>query len=269
MANEGIGAWEAGHAETIRAVLARIDDLPGLPRTPRWIVGGVLILLSLPLAGASIRYGGTGGFGNAAALIVIGLALLTWSRLLGRDELDHESFTSTSVVLLGRPTDLLVAQVLAAAVMVINIAVAQIGNAWWAAIVVLLLTPLLYGTPRRWLAVGLGGIASFYLLYLWAVTDISYIIDRNQAVREIFSFTYFMPTSIAWTVLVLALVPQLQLIRFGRFGLGRLKGDIRIHFAGLRVSLALTSAVLLCCAWETAWLLIYAPRWIPGLLLDS
>ena len=134
---------------------------------------------------------------------------------------------------------------------------ADIDAAFWAGLATLSLAPLLFGTERRLPSLMLAVAATLYLLYEWSMKyDIVYQIKVARYALEI--PTLIVPVgAIASTMLVLALVPQLRIIRFGRLGIGQLIGDINVRFFGCEVLAAFSSAVLICCVWQVAWPLMY------------
>jgi hypothetical protein len=244
---------------------ARLAELPSLSRKAAVGLAVIFLLLSIPVGTHFVRYGGLASFHGAASLLVLAAASLTWPRLLRTNDEEVRTAKSTAggatLVFLGYGTNLLVVQSMALIVMFISALTGEIDQAWWAAVVAVGVAVILDGTERRLLSIMLGTAGALYIVYLWFVRDLMYEIESSQLARA--TPQLIVPVgAILWTMAVLAAFPQLQVMRLGRLGLGRLRGDTHVNLMGSRVPIFFTSALLLCCAWVTAQILFSAPKWL-------
>lgn len=269
-ANIVIANWESLHADRLKRLKARLQIARPMPRLPRMLIGGALLALSIPILPEWMRQGGFASARDILSLWMVGLVLLTWPFLYHEKREEKtvtitESSSDSSLRFLGYENNLAVIQTVAVAIAIVSGLRGEIDQAWYACIVGAVLTPILRSSKVRAISVALGVIAALYFLYLFAVSDIGYRIQADQYARSIPQFV--IPIApIVWIMIVIAAIPQLQIPRLNRFGIGRLRGDVTVGVFGTRVTVAFASAVLICCAWRVTWLLWYAPGWLPASL---
>lgn len=99
-----------------------------------------------------------------------------------------------------------------------------------------------------------------YLVYSWLNHDLSYSIQANAYSRTWSGFV--VPVEPIVTILMLlAIIPQLQLLALNSIGIGRMKGDLAAQLFGSTVPIALTSTIVLLSGWVALEALVYAPSW--------
>jgi hypothetical protein len=67
---------------------------------------------------------------------------------------------------------------------------------------------------------------------------------------------------IFWIVAGAAVFPQLQLIRWGRFRVGAIKGDVVVSNSGSPVLLAFGSAIVLAAVITTIYAVVQVSNWL-------
>lgn len=268
--NAQMGAWEQKYAAAVAGVTSSLPANLRLHPTLRLALGCMALLVSIPAY--IVWFGPHGGFaaGRAAlALTIVGIALLLGASLLKQPKplietrLPGEPF----VIFANRASNLATAQLIAVLATIAWAVRAEIDEAWWSAIVVVGFTPVLLRSKAHIASIVMGTAGGFYLVYAFAVSDIGYTIASNAYARTLPE--YIVPIGlIAWTMIVIALFPQLQILQLGNVGIGRFKGDTQIRLFGSTTPVAITSAVLLVSTYAAIVQLIYLPRWI-GVALSS
>lgn len=271
--NAKVAAWEASHPE-LRARLHGLHGWPdSLPRSVRVGLGSVLLALTVPLTVVWMGpYGGWAAGRGALASAVIGSALLLGARTFRKDQNEFQKRMeatpgSPAVWVLGFPINIAALQLFALLVMIVSAWRSEIDRAWYAGLLTAAMGLVLHRTQARWASVGMAALGVIYLLYDFASRNLAYEISSNAAARAAPAF--LIPFELIWwTVMLIALFPQLQLLRVGRLGVGRFRGDFQTHLFGVPVTLALGSSVLILCAWLAADALFNAPSWIAA-AIDS
>ncbi|HEX8580651.1 MAG TPA: hypothetical protein VF655_13790 [Allosphingosinicella sp.] len=143
----------------------------------------------------------------------------------------------------------------------------EIHAAWYAALITVALTPLLYKTNARLSTLVMGGLAALYLLYLVAVWDIGYEIEADGAAMAMPQFVVPFARFL-WVMAFTAVFPQVQLVRLGAAGIGRFRGDFQVRLFGSFVPVALASSVLLVCSVHAVTQVWAALQWA-GRLVSS
>lgn len=269
-ANTAISHWESLNADRTKRLTTRLQIVLPMPRLLRRTIGGVLLALSIPIVPEWMRHGGFASARDILSLWIVGFAVLTWPYLYHAKREEEavattDSSSDSSLRLLGYENNIAVIQIMAVAIATVSGLRGEIDQAWYACIAGAVLTPILLSSKMRMLSVSLGIIAALYFVYLFAVWDIGYRIEADQYARSIPQFV--IPIApIIWVMIVIVAVPQLQIPRLNRFGVGQLRGDLAVSIFGTSVTVAFASAVLICCAWRVIWLLWYAPGWLPASL---
>lgn len=262
--NSAISKWESQHRDAIDRVIAKTRRPLTIPFLLRVSLGVGLLLLSAVFL---IVWTGThGGFisGRAAlTCVVIGTALLLGSRLLAepKDQSASPVAHAPWLVVFGFASNLAVAQLLGLLTMIAFAYRGDIDPAWWTAIVVVGLGAILLGSRLRLTALVMGLIALLFLAGLWAVNDFGFEIAARQRSRAMPES--FIPIgALTWTIMAIAVFPQLQLLRKGGVGIGRFKGDFVIPLFGSAVPVSITTAILLVALYGVVSELPFLPGWI-------
>ncbi|WP_394652429.1 hypothetical protein [uncultured Sphingomonas sp.] len=262
--NFAIAEWEAKHSEVVTNALAAIQRLPAVPPWLRIGVGVILLVLSLPMFVVWFRpYGGFAAGRTAIAYVVVGLACL-----LGRRILREPSGLQTQpaahapwVLFMGYASNVAVAQAIALLVIVGAALSGNVAQAWWAAIVAVALAGVLRRSTAQPASMIMGAIGLSVLLALWFVNDIGFTIAADAYAREFPKFIIPIAAP-AWVIIGFAILPQLQMIKFGSVGIGSFKGDFSLKIFGSKVPVYLSTALVLLSTYSVISSIPYIPRYI-------
>lgn len=261
--NQAVASWEENHRHTIDRLIDKTRRPVNFAPAPRIAAASVLFVVGSVFI--AVWLGEFGGFvtGRAAiACIVIGMALIIGPRLLN-DAKDQKALRVANapwIVAFGFASNLAVAQLLALLTMIVFAYRGEIDPAWWTGIVVVGLSALLFKSRARIATSVMGSIGLLFSVCLWAMSDIGFVIAADQRSRAIPDL--IVPIgSLAWAIMVLAVVPQLQLFRIGSFGIGRFKGDFVTRLFGSDVPVSVTTAILLVSLEGVVNAILYLPDW--------
>jgi hypothetical protein len=201
---------------------------------------------------------GLGTFGTIYWLIRgIYLAILGCAISVYLGARDHEARThleeSTDIVpdycvkALGHCSNLLVAQSISLVIALTYLAQDKYDTAWiWAWIAVAFVIPLVTTSRRLWaIAIAsISGCAIYYICGLYNVNAFTYTVNQEIALNQPASPIIDSFIDVIQIILVIAVFPQLEVIRIGRSGIGRLRGDFHMKLLGSKVSIAFGSAII-------------------------
>lgn len=269
-ANAAIARWESDPQIERRLGLVFAPLNLSIPGSVRLGVAAVLLLLGAAMSLLWLRYGGWEQAQGVFALLVTGGSLLFANRLLrpnrepvvGPYETPTNSF---SIRLFGYDFNPALAQATALAAMVYFILQYDIDMAWNCALLTLAFAPLLWRTRHITFTITAGVLALLYIAYVWAVYDFYYLTVSNDKALHV-SWTLTPIAAYLWTLIAIALVPQLQLLSVRKVGLGCFKGDTSTWILGCKVPIAITSSVILVSAVLAVEALLYSPWWVPTAL---
>jgi len=163
---------------------------------------------------------------------------------------------------LNRDTNLIFVQVLAMIYLVEGAYHFQIDNVQFLSLVVIALAVFLYASTNRLAAMLLATLAALISAYTIAnrsTIDYASLLEYDQFLMR----RSIVPLWLVFSVLVTcATFPQLQLLRWGRFRLGAIKGDIVVNPNGNSVLLAFGSSVLIAATVATVDTFLNADYWL-------
>lgn len=262
-ANLNIEQWESSNASAINILSRQLQLKLPIPRVLTVVIGTAPLVVSLLILLKLWKDYGLGSVQNVLSLWILGLMILTWP-LLCRNKKEtplasnSQTRSNSSLYFLGYENNLVLLQFCAVAVAMASGFLSEIDQAWNACIIALVLTPLLFRTKMGAISVVLGSIAAIYLAYLLAAWGTAFeLTSMLNALDRPYFLSLLEP--IIWIMMVIATIPQLQIPRLNKFGLGQLKGDIEVTVLGTRVTVAVASAVLIWCVWDGFWLTL---RWL-------
>lgn len=249
----------------VQRALRRIDRPlnVSIPRTLRWIAAVILLALGVMRGLLQWLYNGSWLTSEVIGLIVIGAVLLLGPQLLRPGakpavEPSDGPQNDVSIHVLGYDVNLALLQTLAFGALVVFAFRYDIDTAQRSAIVACLMVPLLWSSKLQKFALGVGLLSLWYLVYIWTSYDYLALFEASINSRSM----PYVPSEIVyfiWTVMTIAVIPQLQIPRIGKVGIGRMKGDFSVKLFGGRVPVAFTSALILTNIISALLSVWYAP----------
>jgi hypothetical protein len=196
---------------------------------------------------------------------VAGLALLFFDRIVRPAtevvETGPPTARHTAIRFLGSDTNLATAQ-LFAMVHFVERAFWQQVDARAAGLAVIALGILLYRSKARLVTISLALAAAVYIIVVTQMmTSFAFTSALRQA--EINEGDLVVPLwPIFWILAGAAVFPQFQLIRWGRFRIGAIKGDLVVGKSDNPVLLAFGSAVVLAAVSTTIYAIVQVSNWL-------
>lgn len=224
-------------------------------------------IISLTLGIWVVTTFGWHGQRGGLALIVLGIAILLRRKLVKSIPRSTPALeeSDTAIRWLGFDTNLAVLQLLTlgtAAVYAYRWENTQ-ASAW--ALCTVTLAFVLRRTNGKVAAFACGLIAATYLLILWIVSTfaagLAYRIQVSRGIDNLYES--IVPWgSLALALGFLAVFPQIQHLRVGKFRIGSLKGDFDIVLFGSLIPVSVSSSTLLVVAIYSANETISLTRWV-------
>lgn len=270
--NRALGTWETSNPRIVKTLQRSRNSPVIVPLGFRLAIGVAFLTLAAAMCVAWLSPFGDPYSGRGAlAAAMMGTAFCLGPRLLRKTNAvlpANGSPSLNSIRFLGFDISLPLAQVTAFVAMGIWGSWLQLPNAMLAAFVTIAIGVPLHNTPAKPGAAIMTIVAAIGII-VFVFTDSWDLFYYKTSAHN---YEYLQPDyvvliksgarGILWSLAIMAMLPQLQLISLNGVSVGRLKGDFGVRLFGTEVLVALTSAVLLVCAWLVGGAVWNASRWI-------
>lgn len=195
---------------------------------------------------------------DGLAPVVVGIALLLRAKLVkdGPAKPTSAEPSDAAIRFMGYDTNLAVVQVILSLLAISYALEWQVEIAIALALAIGALALLLRNSSKSWLTGFLGFLAFAYLLFLLAfkVLGGGWYILRFMARQEARLDSAMIPIfPFVLVIIAVIIAPQLQMLRWGKFRVGSLRGDFSFNIFGSPVTVALGSSILLVSIFHTLY----------------